>query len=146
MLVFIRMIPKSVTCNELSHFVHRGVDSLRTRFLGKQGSVDSVSIKRFTNQETQSVEYHGIVNIEPAASAQAAIRRLNRTTLKGVPVEVRKFYQRSPMRDRRRNQSDMDAASFENLRKGDRRRNLLDIDPVYRSGAVKAGNAIPMTA
>ena len=146
MLVFVRIIPKSVTCDELRHFVRKGVDSFWTRFSGKQGSVDSVSIKKFTNQETQSVEYHGVVNIEPAMSAQAAIRRLNRTTLKGVPVEVRKFYQRSPLRDRRKSQSDMDAELFKDLRKVDRRRNQLDIEPVYVSGAVKAGDAIPVMA
>ncbi len=144
MLVFIRMIPKSVTCNELSHFVHRRVDSLRTRFSGNHGSVDSVSIKKFTNQETQSVEYHGVVNIEPAVSAQAAIRRLNRTTLKGVPVEVRKFYHRSPLRDRRKGQSVREYKLFNDLRKRDRRRNQLDIEPVYVSGVIKAGDAIPM--
>ena len=77
MLVFIRIIPKSVTCDELRHFVRKGVDSLWTRFSGNQGSVDGVSIKKFTNQKTQSVEYHGMANIEPATSAQAAIRMLS---------------------------------------------------------------------
>ncbi len=144
MLVFIRMIPKSVNCNELRHFVSKGVNSFWTRYAGKQGSVDSVSINKVTNQEMQSVEYHGIVNIEPATSAQAAIKKLNRTTLKGVPVEVRKFYQRSPMRDRRKGQSDIDADMFKDLRKGDRRRKQLFMEPVYISGAVKVGDNIPV--
>ncbi len=146
MLVFVRIIPKSVTCDELRHFVRKGVDSLWTRFSGNQGSVDGVSIKKFTNQKTQSVEYHGIVNVEPATSAQAAIRRLSRTTLKGVPVEVRKFYQLSPLRDRRTGQSAKEHESFNDLRKRDRRRSRLAVEPVYMSGSVKAGNAIPVTA
>lgn len=146
MFLFIRMVPKSVTCNELRNFASKGAGDFWTRFSGKQGSVDSISINKFTNQDTQSVEYHGLVNIEPATAAQAAIRRLNRTTLKGVPVEVRKFYCRSELRDRRRQQSSEEHELFNDLRKGDRRRYQLNVEPVYVSGSVEAGNAIQVSA
>ena len=61
-------------------------------------------------------------------------------------MEVRKFYQRSALRDRRTGQSDREHELFNDLRKRDRRRCQLDMESVYVSGSVKAGNAIPVIA
>ena len=146
MLVFVRLIPETVTIGDLRHFVDKGMGSLRDYIFGRQGAITSILIFRVTNPKTHSVEYHGMIDIQPAASAQATIRRLNRTLLKGMPVEVRKYFRRSPLRDRRTGQSDRKRESFKDLRKKDRRRYQLDLEPVYVSGSVKAGDAIPVTA
>ena len=138
MLLFIRMIPMAITCDELYRYVYKGMGSFWTRFFGHQGSITELSILRFANRDAQSVEYHGLVDIEPAISAQGAIRRLNRTSLYGTPVEVREFFDRSPSRDRRKSQSSMETASFKNLRKGDRRSQQLAIESVPVSGFSKS--------
>jgi len=143
MLVFIRMIPESVTTGDLRHFIDKGIVSLRNYIFGRQGAITSILIFRVTNPKTHSIEYHGIVNVEPARSAQAAIRRLNRTHLKKMPVEVRKYFHRSPLRDRRAGQSIREHESFNDLRMRDRRRSRLTVEAVAVSGSVKAGNASP---
>ncbi len=100
-------------------------------------------IFKVTNPKTHSVEYHGMVDIQPATSAQTAIKSLNRTHLKKMPVEVRKYFHRSPLRDRRAGQSIREHESFNDLRKRDRRRSRLTVEAVAVSGSVKAGNATP---
>ncbi|MCP4862894.1 MAG: hypothetical protein GY897_02845 [Alteromonas sp.] len=134
MLVFIRMIPMAVTCDDLYRFIHKGMGSFFTQLLGKKGTVTELSILKFANQEAHSVQYHGLVDIDPVTSAQAAIKRLNQSRLNGVPVEVREFYDRSPSRDRRESQSAVESAAFKDQRRGDRRCNQLNIEPVTVSG------------
>jgi len=134
MLVFVRMIPESVTIGDLRHFVGKGMGSLRNYIFGRQGAITSVFIFRVTNPKTHSVEYHGMVDIQPAASAQATIRRLNRTHLKRMPVEVRKYFHRSQLRNKRTGQSIREHESFNDLRKRDRRRSRLTVKSVAVSG------------
>ena len=141
MLLFIRMIPRSVTSGELDRFVRKGMGSFWTRFLVRQEIAVRPKVIRITNRKTHSVEYHGIVDIEPATSAQAAIRRLNRTRLKGKRVEVRHFFRRSPLRDRRVGHLSVEHDSSTDIRSRDRRRNQLVIEPVSVSGAVEAGDS-----
>ncbi len=144
MLVFIRFLPKSVTIGDLRHFVNNSVRSFWSRHFGRQGTITGILIIKVTNPKTHSIEYHGMVNIQPIKSAQAAIRNLNWTILKGVPVEVREFFHRSPLLDRRKGQSDIEHESFNDLRKRDRRRSHLSLEPVAVSESIKAGDAIPM--
>ena len=134
MLVFIRKIPMAVTCDELHGFVYQGMSSFGTRFFGKQGTINELEILKFTNEDTRSVEYHGLVDIEPATSADTAIMRLNQAFLNGAPVEVREFIDRSPSRDRRNSQTKTEISMLKNLRMGDRRRSRLTIEPVSVSG------------
>ncbi|MES9961333.1 MAG: RNA-binding protein [Sedimenticola sp.] len=141
MLVFIRMVPASVTNGDLRHFVDRGMGSMWDRFFGRRGNITASTILRFTNPKTQSVEYHGVVDIEPATSAQAMIKKLNRTPLNGVPVEVRKFYHRSALRDRRKDRLNTETGSVTDMRRGNRRRSHMNIEPVSISGPVEAGRA-----
>ncbi len=146
MRMFIRMIPPSVTSGELSRYIHKGTGGWLSRLFSSQGRVNRTSIIRVTNPSTHSVEYHGLVDYKSATSAQAAIKSLNRTILKGVPVEVRKFYHRSELRDRRTGQSDREHELFNELRKGDRRRSRLAVEPVPVSGVFRVGDTIPVTA
>ncbi|MGD8930934.1 MAG: hypothetical protein PVI52_00090 [Chromatiales bacterium] len=94
-------------------------------------------IRKLVNRATGSVEYHGVVDIEPAKGAVRAIRKLNLTPLKGKTVEVRKYYKRSPLRDRREGGSQ--EATSANRRKRDRRRPNLAEESVTISGPLRAG-------
>jgi len=134
MLVFIGMIPMAITCDDLHRFVYKGLGSFWTSFFGGQGIIAELSIIRIAIQNTHLVQYHGLVDIEPATSVQAVIKRLNRTRLNGVFVEVRKFIDRSPLRDRRKSQSGIETSYFKDLRKGDRRRCQLAVEEVPVSG------------
>jgi len=132
MLVFIRMIPESVTTDDLRHFINKGMGFVWNNIFRRQGTIASTSIFKTTNPKTDSVEYHGMVDIQPATSAQAAIRKLNRTHLKGRPVEIRKYFRRSPLRDRRTGQPYREHESFNDLREKDRRRCGVDSSELRR--------------
>ena len=125
MWIFLRQIPKgAATRDELGRFVSRSLQPSWLSFL----SAPSAKIKRceilqIVNPETQSTEYHCLVQINPSTAAPLVIKRLNGRKLQGKPVEVRKFFRRSPLRDRRRSISGREA-SLEN-RRGDRRRDGL---------------------
>ena len=138
MLVFIRLLPEAVTQSDLRKFVGRAIRSSWLHWFLPQARIHSTEIRRFTNNQTRSVEYHAVVDIEPAKAAMAAIRKLNRTPLKGKEVEVRKFYRRSQLRDRRA--EPRTASAQEERRRHDRRRQSLREERVSISGAWQTGS------
>jgi hypothetical protein len=136
-LIFIRLLPEAVTQGELRRFVEKAINSRWRSLLATRSKIHKAEIRKLVNQTTGSVEYHGLVDIEPAKRALAAIHKLNHAPLKGKTVEVRKYYQRSPLRDRREGFGS-DAAA-DNRRKRDRRRANLLAESVTISGPLRAG-------
>jgi hypothetical protein len=141
MLIFIRLLPESVTQGELRRFVEKAIHSPWCSLFFTRSKVHGAEIRKLVNRATGSVEYHGVVDVEPAKKAVVAIRRLNRTPLRGKAVEVRKYYQRSPLRDRRGGGRAGDAS--DNRRKRDRRRPNLMAESVTISGPLRAGRLKP---
>jgi len=136
MLIFFRLIPDSITEKVLRRFVRDALCSPWRRLFRRWGNIRSIRIIKITNQETFSIEYHGLVDVEPARLADAAIKRLNRTELGVRAVQVRKFHKRSGYRDRRTQDSRMEGLAIQNRRKRDRRRDSLSTERVYVSGAL----------
>lgn len=136
MLVFIRLLPESVTQNDLRKFVDKAVRSHWPSLFLSSSRIRSTEIRKFSNSTNRSVEYHGIVDIEPAKVAVKAIRKLNRTPLKGKEVEVRKYYQRSALRDRRAGTEE--GFSSDDRRRQDRRREAMLMERVSVSGPLEA--------
>jgi hypothetical protein len=132
-LIFIRLLPESVTQSELRKFVGRVVHSPWHSLLYPATRIQSIEITKITSTLQQSVEYHGIIDIEPAKLALKVIRKLHRAPLKGKQVEVRKYYQRSALRDRRKNQQTA-PPSGSDRRRQDRRRVGLMRERVTISG------------
>jgi hypothetical protein len=139
MLVFIRLLPEAVTQNDLRKFVGKAIRSSWLHWLFPQARIHSTEIRKFANGQNHSVEYHAIVDIEPAKAAVAAIRKLNRTPLKGKQVEVRKYYHRSLLRDRRKALQE-DAQEGDERRRRDRRRESLEVERVGVSGTWQGGS------
>jgi hypothetical protein len=137
MLIFIRLLPESVTQGELRRFVEKAIHSPWSGLFFARCKIRMAEIRKLVNRATGSVEYHGVVDVEPAKGAAKAIRKLNLTPLKGKAVEVRKYYKRSPLRDRREGGS-LEAASA-NRRQRDRRRPNLVAESVTISGPLRAG-------
>lgn len=138
MLIFIRLLPELVSQSNLRQFVDKALCPPWWRLLSPQSSIHSTEIRKLTNGETYSIEYHGIVDIEPAMGAVATIRKLHRALLKGKRVDVRKYYQRSPLRDRRKERQRV--SLFDDCRKQDRRRKVMLTEWVTISGPFRVGN------
>jgi len=134
MLVFIRMIPESVTRQDLQHYVAEAFHSPWARLFGRPARVKTLEILKLTDEGDQTVEFHALADIEPKKSALLAIRRLNRVPLLGRHVAVRKYYTRSDYRDRRGQRPDQETLSIQDRRMQDRRRPHLQREWVQISG------------
>lgn len=141
MLLFIRLLPESTTEHELRQFVHRAVYSPWLRLIGPPSRVSSVQIIRICNPEIDSVEYHGIVGVEPAKTALSVIKKLDERELRGKKVTVRKYFSRSARRDRRLQRPEVRFLAIFNRRKKNRRRLNLAIERVRISGLLQSGDA-----
>jgi hypothetical protein len=137
MLIFIRLLPESVTQGELRRFVEKAIRSPWRRLPFSRNKIQMAEIRKLVNRATGSVEYHGLVDVEPAKGAVKAIRKLNLTPLKGKTVEVRKYYKRSPLRDRR--EGGAAEGTSANRPRRDRRRPNLVAESVTISGPLRAG-------
>ena len=123
--IFLRQIPKGATTHdELGRFVSKSLRPSWLSFLPAPSTkIKRCEILQIVNPETHSTEYHCLVQINSSTAAPLVIKRLNGHKLQGKPIEARKFFRRSALRDRRRTISGREA-SLEN-RRGDRRRDGL---------------------
>jgi len=133
MYIFVRRIPEGVSRRELTRFVDKATSSFWRRLpFVTHPQVEKCEILRIEDLETHSVEYHGLISVQPAKAALSLINRLNGERLHGKAVEVRKYYRRSSYKDRRRRYADGDELSFDDRRHKDRRRPRLRIRTIRR--------------
>lgn len=100
-MLFLRNLPPNVSRRDLKAFV-----LAELRRAGVRGSpllqlCTNCSILRIVDPARDSVEYHGLVEVQPARIAMQAIEALNGQRLGGTPIEVRRYRQRSPWGERR---------------------------------------------
>ena len=134
MQLFIPCIPDSVSEADLRRFMQQALCSPWRRLLKRWGHIGSIRILKITHQESRSVEYHGLVDVEPARQAERLIKKLNNTLLGGEAVEVRQYHRRSGFRERRRQHSGMESLAITDRRTRERRRGSLIIEQVPVSG------------
>ena len=132
MELFIRRLPEATTRLDLIQFVS---DALKPRWhllqFAPAGSLTGCEILRIEDTDQESVEFHGVIHIEPAAAALTALERLDGNYFKSKKVEVRKYFHRSIKRDRRHHQSASLTDDIQEQRKRDRRRTHLLIEPLH---------------
>lgn len=138
MLVFIRMLPESTTVADLDQLVDRAIDRPWPNFFRHRGSYEKPQILKITDRDRMSIEYHGLVEIEPADAALGAIKRLGNTRLHGSQLEVRRYFRRSPYLDRRGQMPGREELNFLDRRVSDRRRPGLMIEQVDIAGETQA--------
>ena len=124
MWIFLRQIPKGTTCKELRKFVSKSQQPSWMFFpLAPRAKIKRCEILKIFNPETQTTEYHGLIQIDPIKAAVSLIERLNGRELQGKPIEVRKYYRRLSNLDRRFTISERE--EHQELRRQDRRRDGL---------------------
>ncbi len=137
-VLFVRGLPESTTHNDIKSLFERlSSPRWQVRLTGV-GGVCSCDIVQITNRKSESVEYHAMVEIQPAKLALRAIRELNGSLVHGHRIEVHRYHHRSPNRDRRRDEPELwskpqGSESDENRRTVERRREYLQIDLVNQS-------------
>jgi RNA recognition motif-containing protein len=131
--IFIRRLPESVTRLDLIHFVSAALRPQWSIFRrGDDLQQIDCEIFQVTSVDNQTAEYHGIAHFNDPTEAMAVIERLNGRQLKGKRMEVRKYFHRSALRDRRRHPFDrLPGGDIVEKRQADRRRDQLLIEPLH---------------
>lgn len=122
MLIFLARIPSNSTKQDIANFIG---PALTGGLLTPKGTLDSIKIKTIRDRNTNEIEHHAIVKVEPDKVALRVILKLNRTKLKGKPINVRQYRIRNNKNDRRRHSQLID--KYYSRRAGDRRRDSLEI-------------------
>jgi len=137
--IFIRRLPEAVTRLDLIHFISDAVKPHWSIFGGTSSKADQFDceIIRITDFDNQTIEYHGVAHFAQPHEALSVISRLNGSMLKGKMMEVRKFFHRSPLRDRRTQTAPSPLPKhLTEQRRGDRRRSQLLIEEIH-AGATR---------
>ena len=126
MELFIRRLPEATTRLDLIQFVS---NALKPRWhllqFAPSGSLTECKILQIEDTDQESIEFHGLIQIVPAAAALTALERLDGNYFKSKKVEVRKYFHRSIERDRRYHQSASLPDDIQEQRRQDRRRTHL---------------------
>ena len=131
MLLLIKHVPGYITKKELTKFI-RSARSMVWRWFPVVGniSLDKCQILRIENKQSETIEYHCLVSIEPEKTCLTLLKKLDGAQLFGRPVEVKPYVKRSPYKDRRRFHADLELLKVER-RVHDRRRSSLSTR-IYR--------------
>lgn len=105
MIIFIRKISANTKLSELIDFVEPAVKGGLFR---KGGVIKGAKILALKDTRLRTVEYHGLVNVEPEKEALRAIKKLKGQRFKGKFVVIRQYYQRSWHNDKRQGQQGLD--------------------------------------
>lgn len=142
--IFIRRLPESLTRLDLIHFISSAIKP-NWNIFGRTSSPAKFDceIMRITDIDSQTVEYHGVAHFALSNEALAAISRLNGSVLKGKTMEVRKYFHRSPLRDRRMLTSSLPLPNpIQEKRHEERRRPQLLIEG-FHAGATRIRGYTP---
>lgn len=105
MIIFVRKISANTKLSELIDFVEPAVKGGLFR---KGGVIKGAKILALKDTRLRTVEYHGLVTVEPEKEALRAIKKLKGKRFKGKFVVVRQYYQRSWHNDKRQSQQSLD--------------------------------------
>ncbi len=135
MLLFIKDISKFSSTKDFAKFIGsaRGRVGKLFPFINSY-SFEKCEILRIEDKLKGTMEYHGVLTVEPDKTCQTLINRLNGAVFLGKRVEVRPFIKRATYKDRRRLYADLELLPEERRRQDRRRRFLVSRWLNCRSG------------
>ena len=127
MLVLFRNIPLNTQKLDLELFIAPALKSGLADIFHRQGNVVEINIVRLQDQDLNTLEAHGLVRIEPDTAALRVIRRLNRKSIKGRRINVRKYLNRSWHNDLRVKVDNLPSEQKRRRKQDRRRKNLIAV-------------------
>jgi hypothetical protein len=118
MIIFLRKIPADTKLGELVDFV---TPALKGNLFRKSGKIVKVDILSLHDIRLNTMEFHGLVTVEPEVAGFRALKLLKGRRFKDRLVVVRQYFQRSWQNDNRQNYRQTETEIVEK-RKTDRRR------------------------
>ncbi len=119
MILFIRKIPANTQIKELIEFVS---PAIKGGFFRRSGVIGKVEILALQDLRLRTLEFHGLVTVEPDQVAIRAIKKLKGCRFKGKHVIVRQYWQRDWHNDPRRSYASTANVKIMERRVHDRRR------------------------
>ncbi|MCB1851679.1 MAG: RNA-binding protein [Gammaproteobacteria bacterium] len=134
MWLIVTRIPAGTNHAGLKKFVSRGMnDKWFFLPLRNRGEIKKCDILRISHPATKSVEYHGLLLVQPIKKALTAIEQLDGTQLDGETVDVRRYVHRTHERDRRDPFNHRNQAPGNERRRGDRRRSGIVTERIHQN-------------
>lgn len=121
MRIILVRIPSDTTHNDISDFLS---GTLKGGLFDRTGIIEKIEILNLYDEKTNTIEYHGVIRIEPDIAAQRVIKKLNRKAINGKHIVVREYQLRNWHRDQRL-RPPPPRSIFSNRRNADRRRSHL---------------------
>jgi hypothetical protein len=124
MWIFYRHLPRGVTTKEIQRVTQKGAyGSWSPLFLFAKPKIKRSKIIRIRDPQTESIEYHAIVQVDSPITADTIIQNLDGKTVNGLFLKPHRYYRRFSNRDRRINHDE--PYDSEERRATDRRRRNL---------------------
>lgn len=117
MIIFLRKIPATTKLSEIEDFVS---PALKGFLFGTIGRIEKIEILVLQDKLLNTIEFHGLVTIDPERAAKRVIKKLKGRRFKGKQIIIRQYYQRNWHNDPRMHAEQRGTHS--ERRKADRRR------------------------
>lgn len=123
MWIFIKGIPKEMDSQALERFVKRTLSPGWLPFaVTGRVRIRGSKILKIVHTRTRSVEYHGLIQIQPASQAERVIQRINNAMINGRRLESHPYSKRFARADRRNMFIEAGGKSASDRRQVERRR------------------------
>lgn len=119
MIIFIRKIPANTKLSELIAFIE---PTVKGGLFRRGGVIKDAKILAMRDLRLRTLEFHGLVTVEPDKIALRTIKKLKGKRLKGKFVVVRQYFQRDWHNDPRNHGQNSTSPNGRDRRVGDRRR------------------------
>lgn len=123
MVVIFRKVPEKTTKSDLMGFIEPVV---KNRWFRKKAVIVDIKVVNLKERGFNHSEFHGLVIIEPDATAEKVIRHLNRKKFLGKHIYVREYHRRLWHNDAREKHHSQNL-NIPCRRVADRRRKHLDV-------------------
>jgi len=120
MIVFLRNIPAKTKRSDIVAFIE---PAIKKRWFQKKAEIVEIKVMQLNDPRAGTMEFHGVVTIEPEKVAKKVIRKLNRQVFLGKRIAVHEYCRRNWHNDPRIK----NALTTDDRRKSDRRRNDVEI-------------------
>ena len=131
-MLIVTGLTERATRKELKSIFQSLIKNHRGSGWNGQGTIRSCEIIRITDSSNDSVEYHGLVELQPAKLALLAARELNGTEIGGKPIGVHRYQHRSSLSNQH---CYLQSGEESNQAGDDQRRSSLTIELMSDGGA-----------
>lgn len=124
MWIFFKQLPRGTSVREINRVTRKGYKAgMNLLSLFRRDLIKRSKIIRIKDLQTETTEYHAIVQVESHTAADTIIENLEGKTINGLFLKPHRYHRRFSSRDRRIHQ--LTSVDLLERRKGERRRSHL---------------------